>query len=639
MIFSQKSFTQETLSGLEVNPSVKKLHELKSNNKSSLKSKAVLELPFIDDFAKTVGLPDSSLWIDDMAFINQSYADSVPSIGVATLDAISSNGTIYGNASSLTFSADTLTSKQINLNYPGNNTIYISFYYQPGGLGDSPEFNDTLLLEYYSVDSLRWQTAWKANFNKQDSILIETNLLSSSVDTIFGKNSTILQHQFQQVILPVNQDQFLKSEFQFRFRNYASLSSSEGNESRASNSDHWHLDFIILDKDRNENDTIVDDASIIEAQKSLLKNFEALPWDHWQYARSTEMDDSLRMLNRNLSNVKKNQARAFRIKILTGLSGEEIYDGGNIEAIPPFSTQYFSLFFNDAFPIYPEVDSILFQISGYISSDVTPENEPYRWNDTTHFYQKFYNYYAYDDGTSENGYGLIGEGTERGMVAMRFKTYQEDTLSGIQIYFNQTLNNANQYTYKIHVWDEEDGKPGSILYTLENQKPTNSDDLNKFILIPFDEKLVLSNTFYIGWQKEYSREMLNVGFDINRINNDKLFYNFNGEWKQSEYEGTVMIRPMFGKKVEVITNTDNKPLPNKLDFTIYPNPANDILNINYNFTSNYTYFILDAFGRLLKSNVTSETGINISDLNAGIYFIRISDNNNTSTTQKFIIIR
>ncbi|MCK5169036.1 MAG: T9SS type A sorting domain-containing protein, partial [Bacteroidales bacterium] len=185
-----------------------------------------------------------------------------------------------------------------------------------------------------------------------------------------------------------------------------------------------------------------------------------------------------------------------------------------------------------------------------------------------------------------------------------------------------------------------DGKPGNIIYTLENQKPVNEDDLNKFTLIKFDEELILEGPFYIGWQKIDTDQMLNVGFDANRINNDKLFYNFN-EWKQSQFEGTIMLRPMFGHNLDFLTSINNKQIDNSINVKIYPNPAQDILNIDIQDQSfnNYRYTIFDTFGRIYLENYSSDSEINISNLNPGIYFIKISDSNGGNTTKKFIVIR
>ena len=46
------------------------------------------------------------------------------------------------------FEADQLTSKPINLNYPASENIWFSFFYQAGGLGDAPEKNDSLTLQF-----------------------------------------------------------------------------------------------------------------------------------------------------------------------------------------------------------------------------------------------------------------------------------------------------------------------------------------------------------------------------------------------------------------------------------------------------------------------------------------------------------
>jgi len=641
ILFTNNSFAQEALSGLQTNPLIKGLHQKRLDQKETLKSKASISLPFIDDFAKSVGLPDSSLWLDDMAFINVSYPDSAPSIGVATLDAINSSGMIYENASSLPFSADTLTSKQINLNYPGDNTIFLSFYYEPGGLGDSPDPKDTLILEYYSLDSTRWDKVWYANFSEADSMLIETNILENQTDTIYGDTIINLKRKFQQVLIPVNKDQYRKDNFQFRFRNYASLSSEESNESRASNSDHWHIDFIILNKDRSISDTAINDISIIEPIASLFKNYDAVPYKHYPSIMNTEMKETYSILNRNLGNSTPNPKRKFIVYNLSGLGEPEEFGEGELNDMSPFSTQPYKVPLEYVFPFIPNIDSISFEIQGITDANLTStEPEEYKWNDTTRFIQNLFNYYAYDDGTSENGFGLIGEGTEQAMVAMRFNSFQEDTLSGIQIYFNQTLDNANQIDYKIHVWDELNGKPNSIIYTLEGLDTISSGNLNKFIIIPFDEKIVLNGSFFIGWQKEDSREMLNVGFDVNRINNDKLFYNNNGEWKQSQYEGTIMIRPMFGHKVEVVTGINKNPEDLNLEFNIYPNPAQDILNIDLiNNFEIYSYAIFDSYGRVVSNNNTYESSIDISNINPGIYFIRVTNSDNATTTKKFIIIR
>ena len=227
------------------------------------------------------------------------------------------------------------------------------------------------------------------------------------------------------------------------------------------------------------------------------------------------------------------------------------------------------------------------------------------------------------------------------MVAMRFKTYKEDTLRAVQMYFNQVLNDANQYTFKLHVWSNSDDKPGSIIYTQEGLKPQNSDELNQFVTFKLDDEIILNGNFFIGWQKISTTEMLNVGFDVNKVNNDKLYYNFSGNWVKSQLEGTVMIRPVFGKEFNIATGIDNPSTNRSIDYSIYPNPAQETLNININNDTfnQYAVTVFDIYGKLYIDKSLQDSYIDVSDLNAGIYFIRISNTTGANTTQKFIIVR
>ena len=630
---------QETLINLQTNPKIKELFVKQSRTKAS-EAKSSVELPFIDDFAKSTGYPDDLLWLDIYAFVNINYPINPPGIGVATLDAIDETGSLHENASSVPFSADTLTSRPINLNYPGNTSIFLSFYYQPGGYGDTPDTRDTLLLEFYSVDSIRWDKIWHVVFNENDSLLNESYTYNGSSKTIKGNETTKLKHKFQQVILPVNEDQYLKDGFQFRFRNYATLSANTDLESRKGNSDQWNLDFIRLDTNRTINDTIIQDLAISENATSLLKNYQSIPWSHYIRAQAYEMDDSLSLTFLNLTNVEQSYDLEFAIKDITGPNGTAVFPGDAGVDIEAFEAKTYTRYFNWTFPYNPSIDSALFEVKNYLAtSAVTPGFTPYYWNDTSIFYQKFYNYYAFDDGSAESGYGIVGEGTERAMVAMQFNTYMEDTLRGIQLYLNQTYDNTSEISFKIHVWSDNNGKPGNIIYTKIYAKPEYEDKLNQFSFYAFDEILTVKDKFYIGWQKIDTPEMLNVGFDANTVNNDKLFYNFAGQWIKSQYEGTLMIRPMLGHEIPM--GIKDVPNSTSFDFDIYPNPASNYINIK---TSNETIdylrvTVFDIYGKLYIDNTNTETTLNTSGLNPGIYFIRITDNSGNTSTKKFIVIR
>ncbi len=72
------------------------------------------------------------------------------------------------------------------------------------------------------------------------------------------------------------------------------------------------------------------------------------------------------------------------------------------------------------------------------------------------------------------------------------------------------------------------------------------------------------------------------------------------------------------------------------DFSLYPNPCEDVLHLRYSISDiRYPKFeLLDASGRVMKSveqakGVDHQT-IDVSDLPAGMYFIRMQSEDNVS---------
>jgi len=78
----------------------------------------------------------------------------------------------------------------------------------------------------------------------------------------------------------------------------------------------------------------------------------------------------------------------------------------------------------------------------------------------------------------------------------------------------------------------------------------------------------------------------------------------------------------------------NEDIKTNLNFIIIPNPAKDYLTIETN-EEIKEFSIFDLNGRLLKSETTNKTNINISDLNKGVYLIKIKSENKISIA-KFI---
>lgn len=86
---------------------------------------------------------------------------------------------------------------------------------------------------------------------------------------------------------------------------------------------------------------------------------------------------------------------------------------------------------------------------------------------------------------------------------------------------------------------------------------------------------------------------------------------------------------------EDLLGTENIVISND-SFALYPNPTTSVLNIfNNNNVEIKNISVTDINGRVVKNETGSLTQINVSDLNAGVYFVTIEAAEGKST-QKFI---
>ena len=158
-LFPGQVISQEIVIGLQSNQLLKQ----NTANISLIKGLAAdtLELPLFDDFSGQEVFPDSKIWSDNYVLINNTYSDRQITAGIATFDALNNLGRLYETASPTGFEADHLTSQPVNLNLPATDNIRLSFFYQPGGLADMPEENDSLTLQFFAPSENKWYSVWK----------------------------------------------------------------------------------------------------------------------------------------------------------------------------------------------------------------------------------------------------------------------------------------------------------------------------------------------------------------------------------------------------------------------------------------------------------------------------------------------
>ncbi|HIF14897.1 MAG TPA: T9SS type A sorting domain-containing protein [Bacteroidetes bacterium] len=601
LIYSYIS-AQEFLSTTEYNS------RLFSNKYKSLinyrqSSTDTLGLPFFDDFSYDSDYPSNNRWIDSNAFVNRNFPINAPTIGVVTLDGLNKYGLAYGNTAYQYGPADSLTSKPIKLDtFNIADSLYLSFHYQAGGNGDEPDEEDSLVLEFFMKDS-SWLSVW-----------------SSNVDTFIYNN------EFNLVKLPLLDSGYYHNAFQFRFRNYATISG---------NNDHWNLDFIFLEEGKSINDTAHYELAIKDFSKSILSPYFNMPCSHFT---STHLVDSLHMVVTNLHNT--NFGADYDYKLID-ISDNSVLNSNGLLTTPGFQNDYVLGFEQ------PDISGLMVNNDSLelkIQFEIYKQGTVFPSNDTAGFDQLFYNYFSYDDGSAEKGYGLISTGAQ---LAVAYDLSHEDTLWGVFFHWAQIESSKENELFTLSIWNDIDynndgSTQDSIIYQEDFLTPTYVDSLNGWSYYALDPQIVkeytqdttfllVSGRIYVGWAQTTS-EVLNVGFDANTNNKDKVYFSASGYWENSQFQGSLMIRPVVGKK-QILASSVIEPLTKNELMKFWPNPADHFLFIQNRGKQTFA-FIYDKLGQRVMA-CTLKKGYNkidISQLSPGIYFLNIEMK---SGTQKF----
>ncbi len=604
---------QEVVVPLMVNPVMmkNKVHH------ATGQSKATLTLPFLEDFSDGRWYPNPTKWSDDNVFVNHDYPVGAPSIGVATFDALDRDGAIYDIATAFPFPADTLTSQDIDLSaMKQSDSVYMSFFYQPQGIGNAPERDDSLVLEFWSEGLQKWVNIWADRGRTLDQFI-----------ALKGK-------PFAMVLLPVDSNLFFSPEFRFRFRNYASITDVSLPD-WGGNVDQWHIDYIYLNTGQSINDTMIrNDITFRDYPKSLLKRYRSMPWKQFLPNAANEMHHSVAIpFSAYYHNVTSPVNMRYSVVSLNGGASytPPFFNYGNLpmpyDAVmsPNSGTGFEQYVF--AAPSMPYAD---FELMAWLQPFSTID-EVIRTNDTVRFYQKFYNYYAYDDGSAEAGYGLSSSNPNAVMMAgVRFDLNIPDTLKSIQMFFNQTNDNSNDIEFVLTVWNavigsQGDTLPGDTLYTQEEVRPVFHEGLNQYHTYELERPVPVNGSFFIGWSQK-SGTMLNVGYDRNYDSKYQLRFNVAGDWLMSQYTGTVMIRPVLGSTGDAYISVPGRNSIAGVKF--FPNPAYNNLNIltegKQEGSNSCRLEMFNTSGKRVYDRIV-ESSADITELPGGIYMARVYD--------------
>lgn len=579
---------QEAVAPLGYRPALINNNSKKSdgNNSRASHKTTALTLPFFEDFTDEDFYPDTINWVDNKVYINNTMGVNPISRGVATFDAIGSDGLPYEkNNSGVLRYADSLTSQQIDLSsYSVGDSLYFSFFYQPQGNGFAPQQDDSLMLYFRRTGG--WTRVWRvAGSGVQD---------------------------FQQVMIPLTQSSFFYDKFQFRFVNKASINNAD---------DTWNVDYIRLDANRTAADTPVKDIAYTLQPTFVLDDYTFMPYQQFianaNNHRAAQHETAIRNNNGSAANVSYNYtSREVTTNTPLDNSSGSISLGAYDEQKITFSnhTNTISSPGNNEYVIF---ENKYFLQSG---SNTGPVN-----NDTIVQEQFFYNFLAYDDNSAEKSYYLNLFPTLPGKIAIEYNLEQADTLTGLAIYFGRQVPLAYQKYFSAAVYKSIGISGGSdqLLYQEDFLTP-NYETHNRFWYYKFQDPVILpQGTFYVGTiQPALSgSDSLYFGLDVNRIGTNHVFYNVLNNWVGSTIDGAVMIRPVFGNFFPSIVEGVIPKKTYKID--VIPNPATDYIRINnIDPRKSTSYKICNMVGGICQQGELSGSHtIDIKGLAAGAYLV------------------
>jgi hypothetical protein len=553
---------------------------------------AAVSLPFFDDFAAASATPDEARWqTNGGVYINNRFGLAPITINVASLDGLNALGQPYASGSTSAGASDTLTSQPIQLGgLSPADSVYISFYWQSGGLGDVPDLTESnlryLQLEFKD-NTGSWHEVWR-----QPAVGVVTD--------------------FVQVFVAAREARDFHNDFQFRFRNVGQ---------RNGLADVWNLDYIEIDRNRRKGQSTTRDIAISQSVSKLLQSYTAMPARQFLANPTGELADTVRSTLNNLGGLPGAISWRGYIRMASAAAADTFLRDQAL--IPAAARQY-------EIAGTPTLDNTQLPAGGGftllhgIRLDTREANQLQRANDSTERKTEFSNYYAYDDGTAEAGFSFLGTGNTQ--VATRFDLNQPDQVSGFRVYFPRVGNRDLSGTSLVfRIWEGTDTVPGETLHQQSFQ--IQYDTLNQFYEVQLSKLVPVEGSFYIGWSQG-GNTYVNIGFDRNeRVTGRRFTYSGSEGWSaETALEGAIMMRPVLVG--EALGLEDDLAAAS---MRVFPNPSNGEVYIN----ETYEHVqVLDVTGRQVHSQrFQGQTqSINLSHLAPGLYTLRIH-------TRKAIVIK
>ncbi|OAV43360.1 T9SS type A sorting domain-containing protein [Lewinella sp. 4G2] len=578
-----------------------------------------LGLPFVDDFSEDNFRPDASLWQDRDVLINRTFAQQPPSVGVATFDAVASDGAAYAiSGSNRPAVRDYLTSAPLKMN--GQDGAALSFFLQPRGLGNRPERQDSFVVQFLHPEG---------DFR--------------TVLGVGGRSTTepsTVPLPFEPYLIMLDAD-YLYDGFTFRFANKSSERGAV---------DMWHLDYVKLA--REDNDITTDDLALTQVPGSVLGPLTSLPLRHFQAADDNLVAPGIEVGVFNVSDgaIELSSGKESEITVLTpdfnvvALGNLQNADVTNLpNSFPSLTTvdrplnenwtglsaveNYLNGLPLTEEPVILDTRFTLSPAGGAESS--SPGFLKTRENNELSTLTILDEYMAYDDGSAEATIEL----TEGTVTLQRYVAYVEDELRGIQVRIPRGLASFGNQQLRLVVYSG-DAEPDELIYSEDFDivvpEDILRDSLEGFTTYIFDTPFPLTEgVFFVGWEQQRSTVPVGIGYDRNTAPAaGTQWFNFGSGWRQlaGSVSGALMLRPLLGGFEGFTTSTPDTELATSL-IEVFPNPTDGELRIRPTGDlqlNNLQLQLFSATGALLQS----ATGVDRLDLRsypAGLYLLEVTD--------------
>ena len=568
-----------------------------------------LSLPFFDDFttankpwarrSPSPDMPDTMRWEHRSGvYVNNSYGVRPPSFNVATFDGINWQAKPYNFEDPFAQGeADKLTSRYLDLSaLTGADNVVFSFHWQSQGLGERPDPDDNIRLEFFTRRG-DWVAVWQQSG---------------------GLGLT----EFAYVPIAVIDPAYFHRNFRFRF---------VVNTRQSGMFDTWNVDYVFLNRDRRvENENLLDIAASSVPQLLTTGPYSAMPIDqYYTFQQRAIVRDTINTFVNNLDNrfnvfsydviVSELNSRRF-LTVLTDTTtliqrqqrqfrifGATTDRRPNRQLRVPTGQPRMVL-------------ETKFRLNTREADNIVP-GVNFRNNDTIESRVVLDNYFAYDDGSAEYG---LSFSQRFGRLAYRYDLPSPGILTHIDVNFVPIGINLTGETYNLRVWKniEGTGAKDSILL-IQNTFVEYPDSTNRFTRVRLSRSLPVNGTFYIGVE-QLTDKNLTLGFDRNNNTSDRIFFNVTNQWVQNtnpRIQGSLMLRPVFA--TATLTAVDDDPFADLNAVLIYPNPTNGRVQIQGKISGAK---IVDLQGRTLLEKrferFENQKFFDLSSLPDGVYLMQ-----------------